>query len=99
MNLNLLDKNDLSTLEEKIDKILLLLKEGKSTQKPEWMRSSEVKKMLHVSDATLKNYRDSGKLKFSKFGGTYYYLFTDLVDVMEHSQHVSSKNSLGGENE
>ncbi len=88
MNINILERNDLSSLEEKVNKILHLLEEAAGTGRSEWMRSSDVKKMLHVSDATLKNYRDSGKLKFSKVGGTYYYSAKDISNVLNQQNFL-----------
>ena len=66
MNFEILSRNDISVLEEKVDTILQILQEKSDKVKMEWIRTAEVKKMLKVSDATLKNYRDTEVLKFTK---------------------------------
>lgn len=86
MNITLFDKNDIVSLEEKLDKILHLLADKNDVEKTEWLRSSDVKALLHVSDATLKNYRDSGKLHYSKIGGTYYYSTMEITNLLTNSK-------------
>jgi len=74
MNTNdLLTKEDFKVLDEKLSRIEDMLKSAKPAEHKEWYKSAEVKTILNCSDATLKNYRDSGQLPYSKFGGTYYY--------------------------
>ena len=69
----LLTKEDIKALDEKMDKILDVLSSKKKSEPGEWLKSAEVKAILNCSDATLKNYRDSGTLPYSKIEGTYYY--------------------------
>lgn len=38
-----------------------------------WLKSSEVKKMLHISTGTLQNLRASGSIPFTKMGGLLFY--------------------------
>ncbi len=39
-------------------------------------------KLLNVSARTVANYRKSGELRFSKRGGRYYYLISDIRDMI-----------------
>lgn len=81
MTIEVLSRNDISMLEEKVDRILTLLKGKVNSDNTEWLRTSDVKKMLNISDATLKNYRDKGVLGFSKIGGTYYYSIKNIMEA------------------
>ena len=64
---------DYQALDEKLSRILSLVSSTEKVEPNPVMKSAEVKRILHCTDATLKNYRDQGKLPYSKIGGTYYY--------------------------
>lgn len=49
----------------------------------EWLRSSQVKKMLHISAGTLQNLRIQCHLPFTKIGGLIYYKRKDIERLME----------------
>jgi len=55
-----------------------------SEDKPEkqYLRSSEVRKLLSVSNGTLQNLRNSG-LPYSKVNGTIFYRYHDIIDILE----------------
>lgn len=78
MKLDLATKEDIQVLEEKLDRVINLFTAERTSVKEEWMKSSEVKAMLKCSDASLKNYRDTGILPSSKIRGTYYYTRNDV---------------------
>lgn len=59
----------------------LLSKENKSDG--EWLRSNQVRKMLHLSPNTLQALRVSGKLNFTKIGGIFYYKQEDIRQLLE----------------
>jgi hypothetical protein len=44
----------------------------------EWLRGRDVMKMLKISEGTLQSLRVSGKLKFKKIGGIYFYQLADI---------------------
>ena len=48
----------------------------------EYLRSSDVMKMLNVSASTLQNLRNSG-LPYSKVNGTCFYKYSDLIELIE----------------
>lgn len=48
----------------------------------EWLRSSEVRKMLGISPGTLQNLRVSGKLPFTKVGGINFYHHEDILKLL-----------------
>ena len=50
-----------------------------------WLRSSEVRKLLNISPATLQNLRVSGKLHSSKIGGIHYYRYDDIQGLLQNN--------------
>ena len=86
-----MNKNDLVTVQdlqelkaEIISKIEHITK-NKTTQK-EWLRSSEVMKMLSISTGTLQNMRINGHISFSKIGGTLYYERADILKTLNKNK-------------
>ena len=52
----------------------------------EWLKGSEVRRLLKVSAGTLQNLRIKGKLKCSKIGKIYYYRNDDILQLLhEHN--------------
>ena len=50
----------------------------KPEEKPEWIKSAEVRKMLKVSPGTLQNLRISGKINPVKIEGSWYYSIAEI---------------------
>lgn len=48
----------------------------------QWLKSSEVRKLLSISPGTLSNLRVNGILTFTKIGGTMYYKYSDIEKVL-----------------
>ncbi|WP_294819050.1 helix-turn-helix domain-containing protein [uncultured Flavobacterium sp.] len=54
---------------------------------PEWLKSRAVRKMLDISAGSLQNLRITGKIRFKKVLGSYYYNREDLTQLFnEKSQ-------------
>ena len=68
-----------------------ILKGHKSISTQQWLRSSEVRKMLHISPGTLQNMRINGSLRFSKVGGIVYYKYEDVVKMLESNSSRSDE--------
>jgi hypothetical protein len=49
----------------------------------EWLRSSEVRKMLGISHGTLQNLRVKNILPHRKVGGLMYYKYQDILKLLE----------------
>jgi hypothetical protein len=52
---------------------------------PEWVKSSAARKILDMSPGTLQNLRISGKLRFKRIGGSYYYSREDLNGLFQNN--------------
>jgi len=84
MNENeLATKGDLKPIVEMLSRLVANQVAGKTVEQKDWYKSAELKALLDCSDATIKNLRDSGKLIFTKIGGTYYYLHKDILELFE----------------
>jgi hypothetical protein len=59
----------------------------------EWLRSSEVRKMLRISHGTLQNLRIKNILPHRKIGGLMYYKYQDIVRLLEGDD--GKQNSYG----
>ena len=65
----------------------LLLEELKNSktieeQPAQWLKSSEVRKLLKISPGTLQNLRSNGTLTPSKIGGILYYKHDDILKML-----------------
>jgi hypothetical protein len=64
----------------------LLLNELKSVaqkeQPAQWLKSSEVKKLLKISPGTLQNLRINGTLQYNRIGGIFYYKYDDIAKLL-----------------
>jgi excisionase family DNA binding protein len=54
-----------------------------TTPQPTWLRSSQVKEMLNISDSTLQNLRINGTLPAYKLGTTWFYKHDEIVAALE----------------
>jgi hypothetical protein len=63
---------------------------GTSTDKddihPDWLKSRVVRKLMDMSPNTLQNLRVTGKIRFKKILGSYYYNKTDLQKLFNEEQ-------------
>ena len=52
----------------------------------EWLRSSEVRKMLGISHGTLQNLRIKNILPHRRVGGLMYYKYQDILRLLEDGE-------------
>lgn len=50
-------------------------------EQQEWLRSKSIREIMNISPATLQNIRITGKIRFRKVMGSYYYSRTDLLQL------------------
>jgi hypothetical protein len=60
-----------------------IIGQNNENQNKEWLRSTEVRKMLKISAGTLQNLRINGTLPFRKIGGSMYYSKTEIEKIMK----------------
>jgi|GEM_PF-2049232 hypothetical protein len=59
-----------------------LLKMSGRTDFPALLRTSEVKKLLKISDSSLAGLRQNGSIPFTKIGGSIYFLKKDILELV-----------------
>jgi hypothetical protein len=53
----------------------------KDTIHPEWLKSRVARKLMDMSPGSIQNLRVTGKVRFKKVLGSYYYNKTDLLNL------------------
>lgn len=59
------------------------IKPASNDYKPEWIRTKAARTFMSMSPATIQSLRISGKVRFKKVLGAYYYYFPDLKNLFE----------------
>ena len=59
-----------------------VLQQSKQSTK-QWLKSSEVRKMLGISHGTLQNLRITRSLPYTKLGGIMFYKSEDIEKILE----------------
>ncbi|WET69047.1 helix-turn-helix domain-containing protein [Sphingobacterium sp.] len=54
-----------------------------SSEKEEWLRSKEIRRILNISAGTLQNLRIQEKVRYRKIMGSYYYNRFDLLELFK----------------
>lgn len=93
MQIEVITKDDLQVLREQLlGDIKGLLSENTNANAKEWLRSSEVRKLLKISPGTLQNLRISGRLCPSKVNGIYFYKYADVMKMLDPELPKHHKN-------
>ncbi|SOD19775.1 helix-turn-helix domain-containing protein [Pedobacter xixiisoli] len=74
-------KADIEELMNAVQQLKTLIIAPKLEQK--YLRSSDVKKLLNISDSSLQRLRISNTLPSKKINGTWFYKYEDVVKMME----------------
>lgn len=94
-----MNRNELTTvaelyeLEERLYNRICSLME--SSKPKAWVRTSELKKILGITDSTAQYLRNTGALPCSKIRGTYYYKYDDVMDLLERNKVDAPPHILG----
>lgn len=79
-------KDDLRQFGLKLmDDIRLMIKDlnSKNDQDTEWLKGRVVRKLMDMSASSLQSLRITGKVRFKKILGTYYYNRIDLQNLFK----------------
>ncbi|SHK85355.1 helix-turn-helix domain-containing protein [Chryseobacterium polytrichastri] len=82
MAISIITKEDLQEFKTELLESIEKLLQGNTSEQKLWLRTSEVKELLHVSSGTLQNMRINGTLSYSKVGGMLYYNYKDIQKLM-----------------
>lgn len=82
--------NQLTTIEDLnrfkqdiVDEVKKLINSIQPKPFKRWLKSFEVKELLHISTGTLHNLRTNGTLPFTKIGGVVFYDFNAVEEILE----------------
>jgi len=81
MAVNVVTVEDLDNFRHKLLDDLRIIVQTKAHKQMQWLKSSEVRKVLKISPGTLQNLRINGTLSFTKIGSIIYYNQDD-IDAM-----------------
>jgi len=68
-------------LVDNLRKVIQMAAPENGQAEPEWLKSRLVRKMLDISPGSLQNLRITGKIRFRKVLGSYYYNKSDLQEL------------------
>lgn len=83
MSVEIVTKEDLEVFRVRLISDIKELLNAKPEASKDWLKGTEVRKLLKVSHGTLQNLRVAGRLYYSKIGGTYYYRYKDIMKMLE----------------
>ena len=83
MTAEFITKEDLYVFKKELLEELLAVMGQQPKKNGQWLKSSDVRKMLNVSPNTLQRLRIRGVLKFSKVGSTFFYKGEDVQKMLE----------------
>lgn len=89
MNLEIITKQDLNEMKDEILSEISSMLEGK-TEQNEWMKSSDVRKMLKISAGTLQHLRVTRVLPYTKIGGSIFYSRADVLKVLNKNMRKAA---------
>jgi hypothetical protein len=65
-----------------LEDLKTLVQQPNQSQK-QWLKSSEVRKMLGISHGTLQNLRIKNVLPYRKIGGLMFYKYDEIIKLLE----------------
>lgn len=87
MEINLVTKDDLQDLDNKLNYLIEIVKGKVENEEPnQWLKTKDVLKLLGCSESSLHNYRSKGIIEYKQVGGTFFYP-KDAVDKMLNSNN------------
>ncbi len=86
MAVEIITKDDLLRFKRDLLAELVEIIKTKPTDQQTWLKSPQVRKMLHISPGTLQNLRINGTLPYTKIGGVIYYSAMDIEKVLQNNK-------------
>jgi Helix-turn-helix domain len=90
MATEIITKEDLNIFKVELLQDLTTIINSKKTDQKDWLKSSDVRKMLSISPGTLQNLRINGTLSFTKIGGTIFYAYSDVIKVLQKNKREAT---------
>ncbi|WP_345951315.1 helix-turn-helix domain-containing protein [Mucilaginibacter sp. PAMB04274] len=81
--IEIITKEDLLAFKAELLSELRLLIRPQQTEERQWLKSKEVRTMLNISSGTLQNLRITGRLNYTKIGGTLFYKHSEIKRLLD----------------
>lgn len=86
MEIDILTRKELEGLKSDLINAIKEAVAGKTDNSTKsWLRTSDVRKLLGISGSSIQNLRNTGKLKYSKVGGSIFYKAEDVTKLLEEN--------------
>ena len=82
MAVSVVTTDDLEVFRHNLLNDLRTIMQTKAPKQMQWLKSSEVRKVLKISPGTLQNLRINGTLSFTKIGSIIYYNQDDIDSML-----------------
>ncbi|WP_395042891.1 helix-turn-helix domain-containing protein [Flavobacterium sp.] len=92
MAIEVITREDLNEFRTLLLSDLNTMFNSKPQQQKQWLKSTEVRKLLNISSGTLQNLRVNGTITYTKIGGILYYSNSDLEKVLETNKVEATPN-------
>lgn len=92
MAIEVITSEDLNEFRNLLLHDLKEIMQSKPQQTKQWLKSSEVRKLLNISPGTLQNLRVNGTISYTKIGGILFYSNSDLEKLLESNKVEDSPN-------
>lgn len=93
MAIEVLTKEDLNEFRHVLLKDIKEILQLKPSQTKQWLKSTEVRKLLNISPGTLQTLRINKTLSYTRIGGIIYYAYQDIDKLLEGNK-VESERTL-----
>ena len=93
MSLEIITKTDFNAFKLELRDLILEILNNSQPFKKEILSNEELMELLNVSSSTLRKYRVTGKLTYSKVDGLIYYEYKDIQNfIRSFKTNTLSKN-------
>ena len=82
--IEIITKEDLQQFKNELIQEIRLIVKPTQTETKEWLRSTDVRKLLNISPGTLQNLRINGTLRFTKIGSIMFYKYEDIISLLDN---------------
>jgi len=93
MAIEVLTKEDLYEFRAVLLKDIKEILQTKPSETKQWLKSTEVRKLLNISPGTLQTLRINKTLSYTRVGGIIYYAHQDIEKLLQ-SNKVESERTL-----
>ena len=91
MGVEIVTKEDLQAFRiQLVNDIRQIFQNAQTVPEKQWLKNSDVKKLLRISSNTVQRLRIAGKLKSSKIGGVHYYRYQNLAELIHSGKEKRS---------